>query len=165
MATDESNYAIAVDSLDRLGRPNVHLQRWRRGMDHDEVIWLGLSHGLLGRVTMWRGIEQASSGHQTGRVSQPGGIPEGPDLARRLVARTRTPVEVVVGRRVQEHGFHRVHWQQLRRLSERLVQLYKPPPAGSRKGLTEDAASGNSGRARTTAGRVLIFSWTSVSSQ
>src|SRR6185312_15863000 len=44
------------------------------------------------------------AGHQGGRLGQPGGEPEGADLALGLVARTRAAVETVEGGSLEEEG-------------------------------------------------------------
>src|SRR5258707_14893474 len=100
-------------------------------MDHDQVEALGLSYRLLRRVAMWGRIQQPGSRYKSGRVGQPGWIPERPNLACGLITRTSTSVKVVIGRRIEEQGFHRVHAHQLHCLSERLVRLYKRWRGGS----------------------------------
>src|SRR5216683_3503545 len=100
-------------------------------MDHDQVEALGLSYRLLRRVAMWGRIQQPGSRYKSGRVGQPSWIPERPNLACGLITRTSTSIKVVIGRRIEEQGFHRVHEHPLHRLYERLVRLYKRWRGGS----------------------------------
>ena len=127
MAADEGNDAIGIGGLDRLGRARVHPQRRSRGVEHHEVVVLGFVDRALEVVTVRRSVEQARSRNHPGRVGQPGRIPERPDLARGLVARPRTTVKVLIGRRIQEKRLHHVHILVVSTsLSDWLVRLYKP---------------------------------------
>src|SRR5438309_1227223 len=104
-------------------------------MNYDKIIILCLGYGLFRCVLVRRGIQQPRAGNHPGWIGQPGGIPEGPDLTRRLVARTRTAVEVIIGWRIEEQGFHHVHRRALPSLSSWLVFMmnyYKRPKSGAR---------------------------------
>src|ERR1700674_1509745 len=58
---------------------------------------------------MGRSVEQPRSRNHPGRIGEPGRIPERPDLAGGLVARARTPIEVIVGGRIEKKRLHHVH--------------------------------------------------------
>ena len=96
MTADEGNDAVGIGGLDRFGRARVHPQRRSRSVEHHEVVILRFRDRAFEVVTMRWSVEQARSRNHSGRVGQPGGIPERPDLARRLVARSRTTVKVVI---------------------------------------------------------------------
>src|SRR5262249_49114478 len=61
---------------------------------------------VLDGEALGRRIEQPRTREHACWISQPRRVPEGPDLALRLVARTGSSVEVVVGRRIQQQRAH-----------------------------------------------------------
>ena len=124
MAADERDDCIRIRRLDCFRRARVHPQRRRRGMNHDEVVVLGFVDRHLDRVVMRRRVEQACARNHPRRISQPRRIPERPNLARRLVARTRAPVEIIVRGRIKKKRLHHIHAKHTPRLSDWLVSDY-----------------------------------------
>ena len=78
-------------------------------MYDDEVVILRFIDSLLDGVVVRGRIEQARAGNHAGGIREPGRIPKRPDLAGGLISRTRASIEILVGRRVEEHGLHKVH--------------------------------------------------------
>src|ERR1700728_522805 len=94
-------------------------------MDHDEVVTFRFLDRLLRCVVMWWRVEQPGARDHSSGVSKPRRIPERPYFARRLIARSGTSVEVVVGGGIKEKRLHYVHaLVSPASLSERLVRLY-----------------------------------------
>src|SRR5271167_108948 len=75
-------------------------------MQHRKLV-LGCQRQDIGELQpRRRSVHEPAARNQRRRLGEPGRIPERPDLAPRLVARTRTAVETVEGRRMQEQGLH-----------------------------------------------------------
>src|ERR1700722_18488158 len=65
----------------------------------------GRQHRLHAKARGWR-VDQLAAGHQSRRLCQPGGKPERPDLAARMIAGARAAVETVERWRLQEQSLH-----------------------------------------------------------
>ena len=85
-----------------LGYAHVAAEGGGARVHHDLVVLAGERGHLLEGQAVGRRVDQAASGDERGGLGQPGGVPERADLAARLVARARAPIEPLEGRRMQE---------------------------------------------------------------
>ena len=74
---------------------------------HDDQVEVARGRRDIGELqaVRWR-VDELAARDQRRRLGEPGRIPEGSDLAPRLVARTRAAVEAIERGRLQEKGTH-----------------------------------------------------------
>ena len=106
VAADEADHCVRLGVLDRLRGADVGPEGRRAGVDDDVVVVARDAHRFFHGEVERRRIEQPRAREHPRWVGEPGGVPERPDLALRLVARARPPVEVLVRGRIQEERPH-----------------------------------------------------------
>ena len=92
---DQADFQVAVGCLERLDGRDVGRERRRRGVQHDEIVVPRARRhfGELGAVR--RRVDQLRAFDQSGRLGEPGRVPERADFAARLIARAGAAVEAV----------------------------------------------------------------------
>ncbi len=108
LGADQSGLQGRVDRLHRLDRLDIRRERGRRRVQYDQVV-LARSGRDIGKLqaVRWR-IDQLATLDQRRRLGEPSRIPERADFATTLEARTRTSVEAVERRRLQEKRAHHI---------------------------------------------------------
>src|SRR5262249_453345 len=104
---DEAKHHLRVAALQRLRNLDVIEQGGRAGMDHRQLVAVRHAHHVVDGEVVGRGVDQLAAGDAGGGLGKPGGIPEGPDPAPRLVARAGPAIETLERRGIQEESlFH-----------------------------------------------------------
>jgi hypothetical protein len=102
---DEADLHGRVGSLDGLRQALVACPADGRREQDQELVVLADLDGLIRGNVVRVGIEQPRTLQQSGRISQPDGVPIGLNLARSGPARTRATVKVLERGRIQQKRF------------------------------------------------------------
>ncbi len=102
---DEERRIRALEGFRHL---DVGIEGGRAGMHDQKVVVRGeRQHVVDGEAARGR-VDQLAAGHERRGLGEPGRIPEGANLALRLIARAGAAVEALVGGRIEEERSHEI---------------------------------------------------------
>jgi hypothetical protein len=106
VGTDKGNLQAGFGGFHPLRQTPITCKSGSTGEDDNEIVLGSDASRLFRAESMGRPIQKATLADQAGRVGEPCGIPEGSGFARCRVTRTRPPVEIFKGGRIQEQSLH-----------------------------------------------------------
>src|SRR3990167_2767215 len=104
VSSDEANAEVRVIGLQSLGNPDVIGKGRGARVEDGKLVLSGERADVLEGEPVGRRIDQPRARDQRRRLGEPRRIPERSNLAARLIAGARAPVEPLVGWRVEEKG-------------------------------------------------------------
>ena len=113
LGADQADLELRIGRLERAHRPQVGLERRRRGVQHHQIALGCFRQDVVEAEPVRRRVDQLGALDQGGRLRQPGRIPERADLAAHLIARAGAAIEAVERRSLQEQRPHH-GWGDLR---------------------------------------------------
>src|SRR6266853_1813059 len=125
VGADKGDLEARIGFLDLADQLDVALETDGGSEQHQEFVVFADFNGLLPIDLGRASVHQAAARNHAGRVGQPNGIPIGFDLARRGPPRTRSAIEILKTRRIQQQSLHHI-----RHSSPSVIAREIVPPRG-----------------------------------